>query len=344
MRVPFKPAQIYLFFLISLLAVSCGNNKRVDVSNIHLNVSIERFDKDLGQVTAHNLNSKASQLNKKYGFFYRDYMEKMLAVGSVSDTGYYANLRTVLQNKDYQELYQTTQQTFPNLDKQQAELTDAFKHIKYYYPKTKLPRLIAYISGFAVQTPIGNDYVGIGLDMFLGARSKFYPALRESIPAYISRRFTPENITPRVMESYIREDLFPEPDADKSLISRMIYNGKILYFMDAVMPDIADSLKIGYTKQQMEWAKTYEPDIWGYFLERNLVYETDYFKIQGYLTEAPFTPDIGEKNDSAPKLGLFIGWQIVKKYMEKNPDVTVQQLMQETDFQKILNDSHYRPK
>jgi hypothetical protein len=179
--------------------------------------------------------------------------------------------------------------------------------------------------------------------MFLGNQSKFYPALVESVPRYISRRFTPENITPRVIEVITREELFPELDADKSLLSKMIYNGKLLYFMKNILPETPDSTIIGYSASQMKWAEEFESDSWAYFLEYNLLFDTDYFKIQKYLAEAPFTPGLGTQNDSAPKLGLFLGWQIVKKYMENQPDITLQALMLEKDPQKILNLAKYRP-
>lgn len=338
-------AQIYLFFFISLNCLtSCQSNKDVDVSNIKLDLKIERFDQELNTVNSTNLNQKAPLLQKKYGAFYDDYMSGMLSVGNTADSAYYTNLRLVLNNPDYKALSEEVRNKFPNLQETEDKLTDAFKHIKYYYPKQKTLRLITFLSGFSVQVPIGNDYVGIGLDMFLGADSKFYPALIKSIPMYISRKFTPENITPRVVEAYTREELFPQPDDLKTLLDRIIYNGKILYFMDSVMPKTADSLKIGYTKAQMEWAQTYEAEVWGYFLENDLIYESDYMKIQKYLTEAPFTPGIGEKNDSAPKLGVFSGWQIVKKYMEENEDITLQELMADKDYQKILTRSKYKPK
>src|SRR5690606_20821916 len=136
-------------------------------------------------------------------------------------------------------------QTFPNMVEQEAGLTDAFKHLSYYFPEIKIPRLIAFFSGFAVQTPVGEDYIGIGLDMFLGADSKFYPALRGSIPSYLSRRFTPENIVPRVIESYVREELYSQHALDVSLLQHMVYQGKVMYVMERVMPELADSLKIG---------------------------------------------------------------------------------------------------
>lgn len=336
--------QIYSFFLIALLFTCCKNKKSVDVSNIDLQIKIERFDRDMGSLNSANVSRNAPQLARKYGMFYQDYMSGMLSAGAATDTAYYQNLRAILSNPDYKALQAAVNEKFKDLSPQEQELTDAFKHVRYYFPKQPVPRVISFFSGFAVQVPVGNDYIGIGLDMFLGADSKFYPALRQSIPQYISRRFTPANITPRVMESFLREDMFPEPDDLKTFLDRMVYNGKIMYLMNAVMPKVPDSVIIGYTEAQQKWCEKYEADVWGFFLQENLLYETDYMKVQKYLSEAPFTPGIGNGNESAPKLGIYAGWQIVKRYMEENPEVTPLQLMEDRNYQEILNRSHYKPK
>jgi hypothetical protein len=187
--------------------------------------------------------------------------------------------------------------------------------------------------------------MAIGLDMFLGKNSKFYGGISASIPRYQSNRFEPQYIVPRVAEVYVREELVKENDADRSLLAKMVYNGKILYLMDQILPEsTADTVKIGFTNKQLTWAKQFEGNIWGVFLENDLLYQTDYQKIQVYLSDGPFTPGIGERGFSAPKLGIFIGWQIVKKYMATNPEVTLQKLMAETDAQKILTNSKYKPK
>lgn len=331
-----------MFFLFPVILFGCTNNKRINVDNIDVSIKVERFDQEMSRLDPDNLGSKIPALEKKYGIFYTDYISGMLNLGDPADSGYFSNLRTVLRNPDYKELNKAVQQKFPTLNKTEVELTQAFKHVRYYYPEQKIPRIISFISGFTVQTPIGNNYLGIGLDMFLGADSKFYPALRQSIPMYIAKKFTPENITPRVIETFAREEMFPEDD-NISLLHEMIHNGKILYFMDAVMPDLEDSLKIGYTSEQLEWAKTHEENIWAFFLDQNLLYETDYLKYQKYLNDAPFTPGIGERNESSPKLAVYLGWQIVQKFMDKNPNVTLQQLMEDNDAQKILNRSKYKP-
>ncbi|MGV3686142.1 MAG: gliding motility lipoprotein GldB [Daejeonella sp.] len=341
-----RNSQTYLFFFICFLALSCNNKKGPDVSQIKVEISVERFDRELNTVNTSNIKEKTDELRKKYTWFYDDYMEQMLGVGSPSSGPSYLNsLAPVLQNPDYLELRSSAEKVFPDFGPHEQDLTEAFKHVRYYYPKQKIPRLITFISGFAVQTPIGNDYIGIGLDMFLGKEGeRFYPALRQSIPQYIARRFTPENITPRVIEAFAREEMFPEDDKDRNLLSKMIYNGKILYMMDAFMPAAQDTLKIGYTGKQLTWCKENEGGIWAYFLESELLFESDYMKIQKYLTEAPFTPGLGDNSESAPKLGVWTGWQIVRAYMDKNPDITLQQLILEKDAQKILTESKYKPK
>jgi gliding motility-associated lipoprotein GldB len=335
--------KISLFFLISFFVLGCNQDKKVDTSNINLTIDVQRFDQELSQIKPSELMQKLPALKKKYGVFYDDYFEKILSVGSTKDTAYYDVVRQVLRGAPFQDLQHESDSVYKNLDAQKPEFEEAFKYIKYYYPNYRVPKIITYISGFQVQTPIGADYVGVGLDMFLGNNSKFYPALVESVPRYISRRFTPENITPRVVEVITREELFPESDADKSLLAKMIYNGKLLYFMKNILPNTPDSILIGYSSPQMKWAEEFESDSWAYLLEYNLLFETDYFKIQKYLAEAPFTPGLGTQNNSAPKLGLFLGWQIVKKYMENQSDFTLQALMLEKDAQKILNLAKYRP-
>jgi gliding motility-associated lipoprotein GldB len=339
-----KAKQIYLIFIMVTLLSACGNNKKVDVSDIDLNVTIQRFDHDFDALRVKPMPQQAAILQKKYGPFYQDFIERTLQAGSIQDTAYFGTLKQVFAGKAYTDLKKEVDAVYPDLKKQEAELTDAFKHIKYFYPEKKLPKVYAYFSGFQAQTSIGDDYFAIGLDMFLGANSKFYPALVQTFPHYVSCRFTPDNITPRVIEGIAREDMFPEDEKDKTLLAKMVYNGKIMYFMDQILPDVPDSTKIGYTGKQLQWCDDFKQDIWAYFLEENLLYNADYLKIQKYLTEAPFTPGLGEKNESAPKLAVWTGWQIIRAYMDKHPEVTLQKLMTDSDAQKILNESKYRPK
>lgn len=342
MKYNVKHTQIYLIFLLALTFISCKQTNRPDISAIKVDVKIERFDKELSSGKNKSLPQLNSELAKKYGIFYDDYIHKM--VGSPEYDGEYV-ISGLFKDPAYSDLTKEVDSIFPNLETQEAGLTETFKYIKYYYPKIKLPKFVAFVSGFSYQIPVGDNYIGIGLDMFLGKDSKFYKGIVESVPMYMSKRFLPENIVPRVAETFAHEELFPEPDGNRTLLSKMVFQGKILYFLDQVLPEnTADTTKIGYTSNQLAWTQNFEPDIWAYFLENNLLYETDYNKMQVYLADGPFTPGLGENRESAPKLGVWTGWQIVKKYMKENPKVTLQQLMADNDAQKILNQSKYKPK
>jgi len=337
-----KHPQIYLIFLCVVTFFSCKHGNKPDVGDIKIDITIKRFDRDLYIGKHKDLIQTDLMLQKKYAAFYDDYLHRIVGDVSYSDQEI---LSTLYQDQAYTDLNREADSVFKDMAPIEKDLSQTFKYIKYYYPKIRVPEFIAFVSGFAVQTPIGNDYMGIGLDMFLGSNSKFYRAIVKSVPQYLSRRFTPEYVVPRLTETFAREELFHSRDENRSLLAKMVENGKILYFMDQVLDDkVADTVKIGYTGKQLDWCKTYEGDIWAYFVENNLLFETDFQKIQMYVSEAPFTPGIGEKNESAPKLGIWIGWQMVKKYMKENPAVTLQQLMAEQDAQKILSGAKYKPK
>jgi len=339
-----KFGQSYLFFLLCVLLifVSCKHDNKPDISAVRLDVKILRFDKELYVGKSKDINQTAALLKKKYTNFYDDYIFRM--VGNFEYTEQEI-IETLYKDQAYTDLTYEVDSVFKDLEPLESELNLAFRYVRYYYPKAKIPNFISFVSGFAVQTPVGDNYMGIGLDMFLGKETKFYKAIVQSVPTYLSRRFSPEYIVPRITETYAREELFPELDEDRTLLSKMVHNGKLLYFMDKILEEhVPDSVKIGYTSTQVEWCKAFESDIWAFYLQNNLLFETDYQKIQVYLSEGPFTPGLGEKNESAPKLGIWTGWQIVRKYMAENKDVTLQQLMAEQDAQKILNGSKYKPK
>jgi hypothetical protein len=62
--------------------------------------------------------------------------------------------------------------------------------------------------------------------------------------------------------------------------------------------------------------------------------------IKNYIGESPKTQELGEA--SPGNIGSFAGWQIVKKYMDKNPGKTLKQLMS-TDPELIFQEAKYKP-
>ncbi|MDQ2753266.1 MAG: hypothetical protein M3R72_09625 [Bacteroidota bacterium] len=73
-----------------------------------------------------------------------------------------------------------------------------------------------------------------------------------------------------------------------------------------------------------------------------MLYNNDPSQIRDYTNEAPRTEALGQS--SPGNIGLFVGWQIVKKWMaEKGASVNMQQLLQ-TDAKQIFTEARYKPR
>ena len=117
-----------------------------------------------------------------------------------------------------------------------------FKHIKYYFPKTKTPKVITVISEMDYNNKViyADSLVIISLELYLGKEHKFY-----QFPNYIKQNFEQNQIMPDIVSSFSIGKI--PPASDKNLLSQMIYSGKELYLKDLLLPDYSDADKIGYT-------------------------------------------------------------------------------------------------
>lgn len=159
------------------------------------------------------------------------------------------------------------------------------------------------------------------------------------MPAYMVRMSTADHIVPDCMAAIAREHIVL-PDGEMTLLDYAIAEGKALYFVDQTLPGTADTLKLRYSKAQLEWMKKNTANVWSWLLQNKLLFSTDPTLFRNLVDDAPKTNAFGD--NSAPRTICYIGWQIVKAYMKKS-GASMQQLLEETDSQKILNQSGWRP-
>ena len=123
----------------------------------------------------------------------------------------------------------------------------------------------------------------------------------------------------------------------------MIHEGKKMYLLDSYLPSISDREKIGYSQDKLNWATVNEEQIWMYFIDNKLLFSTDTKLSQRFLENAPFSKFyMAQDNLSPGKIGVWIGWQIVRSYMKQN-DVSLQELLK-IDESDLFNKSKYKPK
>jgi len=327
-------------FLCIVLLLACKSKKHhPDVSSIKIDLKVERFEKDFFAVDINHVEAALDELNVKYPSFINDYLYNILGALPQRDSV----LKYVkLFKKDYQYIDDAAQQRFPSFDPYQKEIERGFQFVKYYFPNYRLPTtLITFVGPLeGTANALTSSGMAIGLQSYLG---KNYPAyqteyISEVYPAYKSRKFEPPYIAVNCIKNII-EDIYPSKAGGRPLIEQMVEAGKRLYLLDAFLPETADSLKTGYTQQQLEDCYKNEKNIWSYFIENNLIYETEPNLIGAYINDGPNTPELGA--GSPGFIGQFVGWQIVKKWMERDTKISLDELMKK-NAKELFEEAKYK--
>lgn len=342
--------QIYTkYFLLAgcftaLMAVnSCKPGKKApDVGHIPMSVSIQRFDSALFSLDTNNLQPGIPPLHASYPMFLPVYISEIMNMGAFSDSSreIQQQLRLFLTNPDFRQLETAVAEKYKDLLPLQTQLTQAFRYTKYYIPSFRTPKVVTFISGIANYGAITIDTVlGIGLDMYMGEDFPPYARIPD-YPDYMIHRFAPEYITTNCMQ-VLQQQLYPASRNSGGLLEQIIEAGKQQYFLAKVLPETPDTIRFGYTKDQLQWCRENEKMVWQFFIQNNLLYSTDWQQINHFMTDAPSTQGMPE---GAPgKIGYFVGYQIVNKYMAQHTDVTVQQLMESKNLLDIFKAAKYRP-
>jgi len=330
----------YLYFLsITFVLVSCHRNPlAINISGINVTLDIKRLDQELFRVTPENIKQVVPELQRKFEPFFGVYNEEILSIGNSRDSLYGGYLLTFVRDTMILKSKHISDSVFTDFKLQASQLELAFKHYKYYYPDFQAPTVYTYISGFNQSIVTIPNAIGISLDNYLGANCPFYKQL--SVYEYKRQNMNPDKIVYDAMYGFVSQQ-FEYKGNTENLISRMIYQGKLLHFLDAMIPEGPDSLKIGYSQAKLDWCKANEKEMWNYLVEKKMLFSGDRMELVRFINPAPFTTPFGQK--SPGRTGVWLGWQIVRSYAAKNPSITLKQLMDENDYHKILNESGYSP-
>ena len=226
---------------------------------------------------------------------------------------------------------------FAPISKVEEELSSAFTLYKGTFPDRQIPKVYSYVAGFNQSMMLADGALGIGLDKYLGADYKNYPSM--GFPRYILRKMTVEHLPVDAMYAWASGE-FPIRSASEPLLSHMVYQGKLMYLVSQMMPNVTDTLLFGFTKKQMKWVKNNEKMMWEVLIGQKLLFNTEQMVATKMVGEAPFTTIYSP--DSPGKAAVWQGFRIVSSYM-KNTGSTLDQLMKEDDFQKILDLAKYKP-
>lgn len=303
---------------------SCSDDSAVkkEISNIKIDFNIERFDRIFAQSDPKDLKS----LKFSYPFLFSK---------SIPDSIWIVRMQDSLQN----DLLNEVGKVFDEPLSIEEDIHKLFQHLKYYDKSFTMPRVITLTNDvdYRNKMVVTDTIVLIALDNYLGAEHPFY----QNIQKYIAANMNKDQIVVDLAEKYAEKYAFQSKR--QSFLDEMIYFGKLHYFKDEIIPFKSDERKIGYSKEELDWAIANESPIWSYFIEKELLYSTDPNLTNRFIANAPFSKFYLELDNESPgRLGQYIGWQIVKAYAERN-DTNLFEVMRE-EPRVIFEKSKFKPR
>lgn len=319
---------ILLSLMITVFILgSCKNNFQVDVSDIEItNVKINRYEKALFNEELDK--NRIAELQTEFPLFLGDFP---------LDSNQILQLQSYVSDSLLLDLFRKTEEVFPNFIEQEKQLTNSFKYIKYYYPNFTIPQVYTYLSGVQDIAFYQDQVLMMSVDHYLGSGYLIYHRL--GTPKYKQFSMKKQFFVKDALMSIAKVFINPLP-GDAKLIEQMIYEGKLLYFIKSMYPEISDEILFSQTDLHLNWLLTKEAELWRYYIENELLYKTDYLAYNKFINDAPFTAVLGD--DSAPRTGIWIGYQIIYSYMI-NHDENLQEMLNNNRAQFILQKSKYKP-
>lgn len=333
-----KAKYWYIVLSFLVLIVSCtkseGYKKKLNVDCKNLepqNVEVIEYNKALFAIDTTNFEEEIQAIRPQFNALLGDTLDELDLLF----------LKNFVTDAFVIRLNELAEATFPNMNQISDKVKDVYQHLSYYYPDIKMPPTYTYVSGLDNNNGpvmITPEMVMISLDFYLSNNDLVYDKV--GMPRYVSRRCQPATMTKDLAEAIYHTYIY-KPVKAKNVLAEMIDRGKKYYFIEALDPSLNDSILLGYSTRQTEWAQDNEGQVWATVVGNNMLYANGFEQYRLLFNDGPFTAAFAEEAPS--RLGDFIGLQIVRSFMSNN-DETLQNLLENTDYQDILQRSQYKPR
>ena len=329
--------RILTIFAICLMMASCQKNDpaykaKLDITPKPYNLEFDRYEEVLFNLDTNDFQAELMNVQDRYRVFL---------------SGDLNNLDAVQYLKDFATdpfsitLYENVKAVFSDLKHIEPVVEDVFAHFHYYYPEIELPKkAITCITGVHPDEPpvqIIDDQLVISLDWYLDDE-ELYDQI--GMPRYMSLRRNVSTLAKEVAEQLYMYYLY-EWRKQGQIVGEMVFYGRRDFFVEAMCPELPDSVLLGYSSKQWQWAVENEGQVWADIVGNRRLYDASLDAYMMFFGDGPFTQ--AYSNDAPSRLGEFFGLNISRSYFSNN-EVSLQDLMQRKDLQNVFQDSGYKPK
>jgi hypothetical protein len=335
---PFRKAFAIFF---SIFIIGCNSHPwDAELGEKSADLGWQRFELYLFELGAGGFTgTEIDQLQENYPRMFPLYMQAIMRFGPIEDPNSIKTLEKFTADPNILELFNAVKTTYPEgeLEPEISLIEKGLLRYRHFFPQAVIPQVKSMISAFTYSTAVDDSLLVVSLDNYLGKDFKLYP--EAGIPEYKSRHFSRKYMVSDALKAWLLTD-FKSSQA-QNLLEQMIYQGKIIYLLYAFLPEMEEHVLLNYEAEQLQWCRDNSTEIWAHFLEMELLFTTENYKIRKYLGDAPFIAGFPE--GSPGRVAQWLGYEIVKAYMERKKGRTLPQLMQINDANQILQQSKYKP-
>ncbi len=330
---------ITLNCLFFLLFFSCREEEKwnIPVPENGVELSVFRLDSAVFKVEDDIVEQSVGFIYNELSSFADIYFRGIIKIGDTSMASFYNNLSMFRNDNDMRQSFKDAYTLYQDFSPYKQALTEAFNYYKYYFPNKHIPKIVPCITGYNYAILAADSVLGIGLEMFMGKNYKYYALI--GFPLYKAEMMDSTHLVTEAVKSWVQTEFFEESE-NEELLTKMINAGKIYFITEALMPKKDDHVIIGYTPEQWKWCEENRINMWAHWVDNKLLYSTISKDIMKYLNDGPFTP--GFPRESPSRTAAWMGWMIVKAYMQKQNKIDLQALIN-TDAKSILKQSKFKP-
>ena len=325
-----------LLFLFLIMA-SCHEQEAAYKSKLNIkpesyDLEFDRYEEVLFNLDTARFQEELMKIQDRYRVFLSGDLNNPEAVQYLKD--FATDPFSIL-------LYNKVKAAFSDLKQVEPVVEDVFAHFHYYYPDIELPKkAFTCITGVHPDEPpvqIINDQLVISLDWYLNDEETYDQI---GMPRYMSLRRNKLTLAKEVAEQLYMYYLY-EWRKQGQVLGEMVFYGRRNFFIEAMCPELPDSVLLGYSSDQWRWAVENEGQVWADIVGNRRLYEAGLDTYMMFFGDGPFTQ--AYSNDAPSRLGEFFGLNITRSYFSNN-EISLQDLMQRKDLQNIFQDSGYKPK
>jgi hypothetical protein len=319
----------YLLPVVFLFLNSCRKHPEIPVK-------INRLEQSLFTLPIDSIQASIPHLEQQYGELFDLYSILMFRV-LPKNPEYPEELTRFLVDHHMNLAYKRVMEVYPNLKDIESGLGRAFYNYHQEFPERVIPSVYTLVSGFGESILVADTILAIALDNYLGKNEDMYSQLE--LPNYRRQTMSRKYIVPNCMKEWMSTE-FSYNDSIDNVLANILYEGKLMYALHRLLPNMPDSLIFGHTPDQTRWCRNNTAQMWTFLVDKKMLFSTDQLTINKLTGAAPFTSLFTP--ESPGRAVVWLGYKIIESYM-KNNKVSLQALLEENDYQQILAKAKFRP-